>query len=219
MIYRWYYINEGPNSKKKASAQAYSAIIGIIICIILGWATVAGVLPDLPEMSIIIIGSIIGFIYLFIIMRVLDVLNKTNKNTSSANAQNLGNVDWNNISVEEFEQIIMKMPNLNKRSRMIRSDNNLNIVYFLEAVPLDVVTRPELAEILLKYGADINAEDSMGNTPLHNAANISMAKFLVEHGADYDKKNKFGETPIDLALKSKRLDVAEFLSNYQKQHL
>lgn len=46
--------------------------------------------------------------------------------------------------------------------------------------------------ILMKYGANPNASDSMGNTPLHYAVsnqNARMVKILDEYGADATLKN------------------------------
>lgn len=53
------------------------------------------------------------------------------------------------------------------------------------------------------FGADINAKDSQGNTPLHNAAmktkNTEILKYLITKGADSKSTTEFGETALDLA--------------------
>lgn len=58
---------------------------------------------------------------------------------------------------------------------------------------------PHLAEILLKVGADPNAKDEDGNTPLHLAAMAKpcpaqLAQTLLENGAHIDLVNNDGET-------------------------
>lgn len=58
---------------------------------------------------------------------------------------------------------------------------------------------PHLAEILLKVGADPNAKDEDGNTPLHLAAMAKpcppqLAQTLLENGAHIDIVNNDGET-------------------------
>uniref|UniRef100_A0A1B0CG59 Putative ankyrin repeat protein n=1 Tax=Lutzomyia longipalpis TaxID=7200 RepID=A0A1B0CG59_LUTLO len=57
----------------------------------------------------------------------------------------------------------------------------------------------QLTKALLQVGADPNAKDEAGNTPLHLAAYArpcpaSLAQTLVDHGAHLDAKNSDGET-------------------------
>ncbi|NQT02419.1 MAG: ankyrin repeat domain-containing protein [Planctomycetes bacterium] len=50
----------------------------------------------------------------------------------------------------------------------------------------------EVMNLLISYGADVNARDEHQSTPLHQAAmlnNIEATKALVEHGADIFAKN------------------------------
>jgi ankyrin repeat protein len=50
----------------------------------------------------------------------------------------------------------------------------------------------EVINLLISYGADVNAKDEKHTTPLHQGAmlnNIEAAKALVEHGADIFAKN------------------------------
>ena len=51
---------------------------------------------------------------------------------------------------------------------------------------------PEAARRLLKHGANINARDYQGDTPLHFAVEkgeLDFINLLHEHGADLDAKN------------------------------
>lgn len=60
-------------------------------------------------------------------------------------------------------------------------------------------TRAEAAELLIASGADVNARDVSGNTPLHTAAstnNILMIKMLTARGADLKVTNNTGQTPL-----------------------
>ena len=53
---------------------------------------------------------------------------------------------------------------------------------------------------LIESGADINARDGEGNTPLHTAVYegaLSTIEFLQWHGADPSIRNERGETPIE----------------------
>lgn len=63
----------------------------------------------------------------------------------------------------------------------------------------------EIAEILIKNEANLNARDERQNTPLHLIAEISdpekqyaIAELLINNGADVKIKNSDNKTPLDL---------------------
>lgn len=61
---------------------------------------------------------------------------------------------------------------------------------------------PEIAELLLSKGADVNVRDLDKNTPLHIAARTGdkeMIQLLIAKGAKRNLKNDEGKTPADLA--------------------
>lgn len=61
-----------------------------------------------------------------------------------------------------------------------------------------------LVQLLLDNGASINAQDSLGNTPLHYAAakgNIEKSLSLIWQGANVNSQNFSGETPLHFAAK------------------
>jgi len=63
----------------------------------------------------------------------------------------------------------------------------------------------ETIQCLLDAGADINAQDKNGATPLHRAVRTRCAaavKFLLERGSDAKRKNKPGSTPFHLAVQN-----------------
>jgi uncharacterized protein len=60
----------------------------------------------------------------------------------------------------------------------------------------------EAMALCLKYGADINAFNTAGQTALHIAVERSdrFVTFLAENGAELDLQDRDGRTPLDVAL-------------------
>ena len=57
----------------------------------------------------------------------------------------------------------------------------------------------ETAQLLLTQGAEINAKNDKGRTPLHNAAEdnaTETAQLLLTQGAEINAKNDKGLTPL-----------------------
>ena len=75
--------------------------------------------------------------------------------------------------------------------------------------------RAKLARTLVGKGADVNAKNARGQTPLHYAVVLLREKAVVDEllrlGADPAVKTKDGATPIELARKAGATEVVEFL--------
>ncbi len=72
--------------------------------------------------------------------------------------------------------------------------------------------RRDLVQVLLNAGADANAEDSSGDTPLSKAVmapdpKVFLVHLLLQYGADPDRKSKGGASPKDLALSTEQLNL------------
>ena len=86
---------------------------------------------------------------------------------------------------------------------------------FFAGAPPNIAERfaaapPESVRGCLEAGADVNARDKHGNTPLHNLA-VSNSRsaagviaLLVEAGADVHARNHAGATPFHVALADRR---------------
>ena len=60
--------------------------------------------------------------------------------------------------------------------------------------------KKEIAQLLIKAGADINFQNNDGSTPLHVAAFFckpEMVKLLLSQKASKTIKNKYGSTPLE----------------------
>ena len=71
------------------------------------------------------------------------------------------------------------------------------------------------AKLLISLGADVNARDEFGNTPLHEAAfhnRFLAAKMLLEAGAKIDPINDTSATPAEIAQQLGHYKLASLLS-------
>jgi ankyrin repeat protein len=66
-------------------------------------------------------------------------------------------------------------------------------------------------ELLLAKGADVNAKNHSGQTPLFMATDTGIAELLLEHGANANIKSEGGDTPLSFALAHNYTDLANAL--------
>ncbi|XP_015834869.1 SH3 and multiple ankyrin repeat domains protein 3 isoform X3 [Tribolium castaneum] len=75
-------------------------------------------------------------------------------------------------------------------------------------------------EHLLFYGADMNARNASGNTPLHVCAvnnQESCARQLLFRGADRQALNYANQTPCQVAVIAGNMELAEIIQNYRQE--
>jgi ankyrin repeat protein len=70
----------------------------------------------------------------------------------------------------------------------------------------------EMVKLLVSQGADINAQNDMGITPLHMCAYPQMARLLISLGANIELRSSDGNTPLlELCTEPEREDVIQVL--------
>lgn len=89
--------------------------------------------------------------------------------------------------------------------------------------PLHCAARKNAQEsmsILIKAGADVNAQSEYGRTPLHRAAEsdaVGSIAVLLKHEADIDALDDMGNTPLHLAARIDNFHAVKYLLNYGAQ--
>ena len=71
--------------------------------------------------------------------------------------------------------------------------------------------------LAINFGADLEAKDKDGWTPLHMASErnyIEIAELLIEMGADVEAKDDKGWTPLHRASANNHIETAKLLLNW-----
>ena len=69
----------------------------------------------------------------------------------------------------------------------------------------------DLVRLLLRKGAAVNAESSGRVTALHRVKTAEIAGILLAHGADLEARQLLGRTPLWLAVEGGRTEVVRYL--------
>jgi ankyrin repeat protein len=72
----------------------------------------------------------------------------------------------------------------------------------------------DICRLLIDKGADIEAKDREGWTPLHWAAqrgHIEVVRLLCDHGADIEAVNFYGRRPLPMAAMSGQISIVKEL--------
>ena len=89
-----------------------------------------------------------------------------------------------------------------------------------DTTPLHIASKqinePEIIDLLVKSGANVNAQDAEGFTPLHMAAihgNLKVVKKLVDLEADVNIITTDGKNAAELAHLNEELEIEEYLES------
>ena len=137
------------------------------------------------------------------------------KNTGSSTAPE-------KINTPELEEAIKK-GDINKVRELIEKDSDIvnGIINYpcdyYSCNPLHIaikVNNKEIAELLIKYGADVNGKNNSYQSLLHLAAQYNrkeIAELLIKNGADVNARGDISQTPLHTAALYNSKDVAEVL--------
>lgn len=112
---------------------------------------------------------------------------------------------------------VVKLLLLEKANPNLSSANSFKVTPLHSAC---AISNFEIANLLIRNGADVNARQQQGVTPLHSAAyngKIELVKLLIQNGADTSAEMENGKTTADIAIEKEHKEIAEYIIQYLKK--
>ncbi|MBI5748951.1 MAG: ankyrin repeat domain-containing protein [Nitrospinae bacterium] len=120
----------------------------------------------------------------------------------------------------------VKKGDIKEAERLLSSGADVNERWFDNYTPLHFAafyaSQPNVAALLIEKGADVNAKDNYGRTPLYVAAwkgQVNFVTLLLKKGADPGIATNEGKTPLRIAQDSGNTTIAKILSEAEKKFL
>jgi hypothetical protein len=141
--------------------------------------------------------------------------------------KNLDSVEVNKpLSENRGNALIFAIQNGSPKSveALLQRKADPNFVFHSRSPLMYAARNPDISVIrlLLKYGAVINAMDSVGNTALMIASTgskLNVVKLLIRNGASLNHRNKKGYNARDFAIRSNNKAIAVYLKHVFEKKL
>jgi len=86
-------------------------------------------------------------------------------------------------------------------------------VFLATVFPPPDVNELSIANLLVERGADVNRRGDTPLIWVGFYGHVPIAKFLLQHGADVNAVDQFGQTPLNMAERQHHEDMISFLTN------
>ncbi|MCP4178657.1 MAG: hypothetical protein GY756_12910 [bacterium] len=115
-------------------------------------------------------------------------------------------------TLEAVKRAIVKKADVNARDEVLDS-----ALHFVSRISKDNLKKDILlvAELLIKNGADINAQNYKKYTPLHFAVvslHYELVEYLVDNGADINRKDALGYPPVVYAVMADDMKLVKYFA-------
>ncbi|MGB5990052.1 MAG: ankyrin repeat domain-containing protein [Marinifilaceae bacterium] len=105
-------------------------------------------------------------------------------------------------------------PDITKKTLNLDNINHQTIEGVTPLLLAILLDKYEIANYLIKNGADIHIPDECMNFPIHvasNAGNIELVSLLIKEGVNLFSKTRKGNIPIALAANNEHHDIVKLL--------
>eukprot|EP00658_Telonema_sp_P-2_P032162 TRINITY_DN23888_c0_g1_i2.p1 TRINITY_DN23888_c0_g1~~TRINITY_DN23888_c0_g1_i2.p1 ORF type:complete len:170 (+),score=56.63 TRINITY_DN23888_c0_g1_i2:169-678(+) len=120
-------------------------------------------------------------------------------------------------------EVLAYLVNLAEMAVDAQDVSGATALHYAAAVELKTIFIPNGGvSKLVELGANVNAKDGDGRTPLHVAAELDTTGLtvaqLIELGSDICARDQFGHTPLDVAVSASMLENAAMFRQAREMH-